>query len=143
MYRLKISKLKDFDENNYLESAELTQEMCDILNPRLPRNEILSGNALVSIFSANPTSLHSSKINIIKFREAIRKGASLEQDIEFKEKTKNCELKIELIFFISKYYETSDIDNRVKTVLDASNARTLIAWVLLIIVFVLVWIFPS
>ena len=116
-YGLKFTQIDKFDENKPHMSAEITQEICDIINPRTPWKQIEEGKSTFGLFAQFPQSSHSKHKSLVK--ENIRKALNLVADRKFKERAKGKELKIELIFFIAENYERKDVDNFIKPVIDA------------------------
>lgn len=116
-----ISKPKEtFDETKPYSSAELTQEMADLINLRLKRvkEDIINKRCIATIFSAVPTS-GNSKNNKSLFKEEITKALDLQDDFSFLEASSNKELEVEVIFFLAQDYVSRDVDNLLKTLLDS------------------------
>ena len=116
-YGLKFTQIDKFDETKPHMSAEITQDICDILNSRIPREKIKEGKSTFGLFAQFPQSSHSKHKSLAK--ENIRKALNLVADRKFKERAKGRELKVELIFFIAEDYERKDVDNFIKPVIDA------------------------
>ncbi len=113
-YDLKI--ISEFDDKNPYQSAILTQEMCNIINPI--KNRLNPKTAVFAIFSQVPLSSYSkNKAKVIEYLKQVIPKDGLYS--EFKNNSKGKEIEMELIFFLAEDYEKRDVDNFIKIITDS------------------------
>nr|MBA4405435.1 hypothetical protein [Nanoarchaeum sp.] len=115
-YKYNMEMISKFDKNKPSQSAILTQEMADIINER--KNKLKVGEAVFAIFSQIPLSSYSkNKTKVINYLKQIVPKDGIYKD--FKKDSKNKEIEMELIFFISDNYGGRDVDNFIKIIVDS------------------------
>ena len=119
-YILKARLIKGPDDSGPYNNAELTQWMCDLINPLLNKlkSKIITGDAVFALFGQVPRSGHGDNKHRKLYRANIRKSM-IKDDLNFKNKSKGKELELHIIFFMTKDYERRDLDNLLKPLLDS------------------------
>lgn len=115
MKEIKMDMIAEFDEAKPSQSAILTQGICDIINKR--KDKLIVGKAVFIVLSQFPHSSYSKKKS--KTLQYLKNIPNEPIYDAFREICKGKELEVEIIFFLAENFDSRDVDNLIKIVIDS------------------------
>lgn len=126
---VRLAETKDLSQLDPKKNAIVTQTVKDLIESRINNSNRLESikqcKTMFSLFGVPPKS-SNKKMGKKKeeFMASIREILGKPEDIKFLERSRDKKLEIEIIFFFtSKDYESRDVDNPIKNVLDSLKGQ--------------------